>query len=131
MSAGIYLKTLRDRQHLTRAEIAKRTGVSVQTISNIENGDKETRGSVLFAFADAVNASLEHLRRLMLGVEDESEAYRLAEMRLSRAQLAQIDATINEIGVDEVARFADRVLSNPDLLAELVREVVERDRQRR
>lgn len=65
MSAGVYLRVIRERRDLSRADIAKRIKASVQTVANIENGDKEPRGSLLFAFVDAIGASLDDVARLM------------------------------------------------------------------
>lgn len=79
MSAGIYLKVIRDRRHLSRADLARSLGVSTQTIANIENGDKEPGSALLFAYIARVHASLHDVSVLMLGRDDENEAYRRAD----------------------------------------------------
>lgn len=119
MSAGIYLETLRERQHVSRQELAKKLKVSVQTISNIENGKKEPRGSLLFAVIDALGASYEDMRELLQEKNDEHRAYQLAERRLMEAQ-QRLQAEISDPRGTEIA---DRILNDPDFRAMFERKV--------
>ena len=79
IAAGMYLRTLREGRGMSRKEIAAALKTSPSQIERIENGEQETRGSLLFGFVDAVRGSAEHVQRLLLSAEaSENEGERLA-----------------------------------------------------
>lgn len=113
MSAGIYLRVIRERRDMSRAEIAKKIKTSVQTVANIENGDKEPRGSLLFAFIDAIGADVGDVKRLVLERDDEAEAYRLADMRLAAYANQQVNTFAEQVGKQQADTIARRLLADP------------------
>lgn len=129
MSAGTYLRVIRERRDISRSDVAKKIHASVQTVANIENGEKEPRGSLLFAFVDAVGASVEDVKRLMLARENENEAYRAADRWLANYADQEVGKAVNGMDISDARRLADR-LDDPVFLAEFIRNVYERGRQK-
>jgi transcriptional regulator with XRE-family HTH domain len=116
MSAGTYLRVIRERRDLSRSDIAKRLRTSVQTVANIENGDKEPGVSKLLAFVDMIGANLDDVRRLMLASEDETEAYRLADLRLAEYANQQAGDFTRRVGQDRADAIARRLAADPDFV---------------
>lgn len=65
VTVGTYLKTLREGRGLSRFEIAKEVNTNEVQILRIENGDIDTRGSLLLAFLRIVEGSADQLTALM------------------------------------------------------------------
>lgn len=116
MSAGTYLRVIRERRDISRGDVAKKLGVSVQTVANIENGDKEPAASKLLAFVDLLGASLEDVRTLMLTRDDEVEAYRLADMRLAQYAEQQRQVLTQRLGQDDADALIRRLVDDPDFV---------------
>lgn len=125
MSAGTYLRVIRERRDISRSDIAKKIRTSVQTVANIENGDKEPGASKLLAFVDMIGASLEDVRRLMLASEDETEAYRLADLRLAQYAEQQADDFTRRVGRDRADVIARQLVADPDFV-KAIRRIAER-----
>src|SRR5690349_2012489 len=119
MSAGTYLRVMRERRDISRAEIAKVIKASVQTVANIETGGKEPAASKLLAFVQAVGASLEDVQRLMLASDNEVEAYRLADIqlaRLSERSERAIREHVTGYGRDELEQIRSAIANDPGFL---------------
>lgn len=65
-AAGMYLRTLREARHLSRATVAAQIGTHESQLVRIEAGDQDTRGSLLLAFVNAVQGRADDVQRLML-----------------------------------------------------------------
>ncbi len=63
-AAGTYLRTLRERQGLTRLQVAEASGTSESQLVRIEGGKQDPRGSLWFAIAGVLKGSTEQLSRL-------------------------------------------------------------------
>lgn len=124
MSAGTYLRVIRERREFSRADVAKKLRTSVQTVANIENGDKEPGASKLLAFVDLIGASAEDVQRLMLSSEDESEAYRLADLRLVEYAEQQTGSFRRRIGKDRADEIARQLVADPDFV-KAIRRIAE------
>ncbi|SDS93541.1 Helix-turn-helix domain-containing protein [Friedmanniella luteola] len=65
-AAGEVLREQRHRLEQTLAEVARRAGISVQYLSEVERGRKEPSSEVLAAVTGALQLSLVDLTRLVL-----------------------------------------------------------------
>jgi transcriptional regulator with XRE-family HTH domain len=65
-AAGMYLRTLREARHMSRAAVAAQIGTHESQLVRIEAGDQDTRGSLLLAFVNAVQGRADDIQRLML-----------------------------------------------------------------
>ena len=72
MKTGEALKKARTDAGITQAELAKRLGVTPQTVSQYERGIKKPKVETLARFADAMSVSIDSLL-------DESTLHRLKE----------------------------------------------------
>ena len=70
MSFGGHLRTLRGAARLSRAELARRTGVPVSTLRKWENGRGFPGPAVCLRLAEALGVAVE---RLAEGVDDPAE----------------------------------------------------------
>lgn len=96
LAVGMYLRTLREGQHLSRAAIATLVGTHESQIVRIEAGDQDTRGSQLMKIVAAVKGSLDHVMQLMLDDQADEHAGRdLAERVLSQGEVSTIWAAAN------------------------------------
>lgn len=142
MSAGMYLRVLRERQKLTREQLVERIkqdsneSITLSDVSlwSIEDGRQEPKGRLLFALIDALKANFEDISRLIL--DDSStvdDARRLAEHRLQLARLtAEADREADRLLSDpRTAEIARRFVEDPEFFAEIAREVAVRARQLR
>jgi DNA-binding XRE family transcriptional regulator len=59
---GDALRLLRVQKNLSQAELAKLSGVSSQTVSELENGKSEPRWVTACQLADALSVSLDTMR---------------------------------------------------------------------
>lgn len=61
---GLNIKEIRTRQKISGSELAKRAGVGSATISQIENGTRQTlKGTTINKIADALHVSVNELLR--------------------------------------------------------------------
>lgn len=58
---GLRIKTIRKEKHITAEKLAELVGVSVQTISNIENGRKGVSLQVFLKICKALEISSDYL----------------------------------------------------------------------
>ena len=58
---GLRIKMTRKEKHITAEKLAEFVGVSVQTISNIENGRKGVRLQVFLKICKTLNISSDYL----------------------------------------------------------------------
>lgn len=140
MSAGMYLRVLRERQKLTRDQLVERVktnsneSVKLSDVSlwSIEDGRQEPKGRLLFALIEALSASYEDISRLIL---DDSltvdDARELAERRLSEERRAQVidpivSEFVNGFSPDELARVREELASDPSFLDTIARQVLKR-----
>jgi transcriptional regulator with XRE-family HTH domain len=72
-AVGSYFRTLRKSRKLSIQQVAKHIGTSVSQVSRIETGEQETRGTLLFAFAGLVQASIQDIAELLLDPHATSE----------------------------------------------------------
>jgi transcriptional regulator with XRE-family HTH domain len=61
MGFGDTLKALREKAALSQSELATRSGLSLRSIQNWEQGHRIPRSQALLALADAVEVSVEQL----------------------------------------------------------------------
>ena len=66
IAVGAYLRTLREARNLTREAVADAVNTSVSQLVRIENGEQDTRGSLLFRIVATVRGDVEQVNRLML-----------------------------------------------------------------
>lgn len=66
IAAGAYIRTLRDALGLRLEDVAAAANTSESQVSRIENGEQETRGSLLLAIVRAVRGRAEHIQDLIL-----------------------------------------------------------------
>lgn len=140
MSAGMYLRVLRERQKLTRDQLVERVktnsneAVKLSDVSlwSIEDGRQEPKGRLLFALIEALSASYEDISRLIL---DDSltvdDARELAERRLSEERRAQVidpivSEFVNGFTPDELAQVRDELANDPAFLDTIARQVLRR-----
>lgn len=64
-AAGAYLKHLREHLRLSQAEVARRAGASSSQMNRIENGQGETRATLVAAVVVALGADPEDVIRLL------------------------------------------------------------------
>lgn len=55
---------IRNQRNWTQAELAARSGISQNAISNYERGDREARSAALIAIANALSCSVDYLLEL-------------------------------------------------------------------
>lgn len=123
-AVGGYLRALREGQHISRTGLAGQLEVDPATLWRIEEGKQEPSGSLLLNLIAAIRGSYEDVRRLLADHDAGEEAGRqMAELRLSQGQIAQIDAVIDEMGLDEAQILADRLMSDPAFRESIVRAV--------
>lgn len=72
-AAGAYLWELRKKTKLSRVAAAKRVGSVRSNIERIENGDGETRSSLLLAFTELVGGDIYHVASLFLNEKMKAE----------------------------------------------------------
>lgn len=65
-AVGAYLHTLREHHDLTLTEIAKKLKTSSSLIFRVEQGQGETRGSILLGFTRLVEGSPDDIANLLL-----------------------------------------------------------------
>jgi transcriptional regulator with XRE-family HTH domain len=71
MGFGDALKALREKAGLSQSELATRSGLSLRSIQNWEQGHRIPRSQALLALADAVGVSVE---QLLAGLVDQRPA---------------------------------------------------------
>ena len=71
MNIGSILRGYRKRQKLTQAELARRAGVTVTTISNTETGRSEPTLAVLVKLAKGFGIGLSRFLDIVPGGRDE------------------------------------------------------------
>jgi transcriptional regulator with XRE-family HTH domain len=82
-AVGTYLRTLREAQELSRAEIARALETNEVQVARIEKGEIDTRGSLLLQFLKVVRGDAEQLTSLMTDpLATESTGRTMAEMYL-------------------------------------------------
>lgn len=77
-AVGLYLRTLRDDLGMSRGAVAKQLRTDDSQIERIENGQIDTRSSLLFRFVELVQGRLEDIRGLILGEPDSPDLGRNA-----------------------------------------------------
>lgn len=58
---GQQIKTIRRKKKITRVELAKLTGVSVDTIGSIESGRREPSYPLILKIAEVLNCEYEQI----------------------------------------------------------------------
>ena len=59
---GVALRAIRERQGLTVSDLAERTGLSRQTLGNLESDRNEPRWSIACRIADALGVGMDKFR---------------------------------------------------------------------
>jgi transcriptional regulator with XRE-family HTH domain len=128
-SVAAYLRTLRERQKISRAQIVGHTGASEQSIWRIETNDQEPKAELLVAFVDAVNGDIRHVYELLREKSSTAEdGMRLAEQRLKYLVARgnelpkgeESDVVNTSSLVKKATKLVDRLRGNEVLLAEWV-----------
>lgn len=123
-AVGAYLRTLREGQRIPRQKLAEQFNTSLSNITRIEDGEQETRGSLLFALVRALHGNPldieDLLSRETVTVED---ARNLARRRLYEPALAvNLPApevmTDDEIGTElaVIEELKTQLVHNPDVV---------------
>jgi len=122
-AAGAYLRHLREARRLGRPSVANMILTSENQIKRIENGEVDSRGSLLLAFCHAVNGNAADLEHLM---------HNLQTTPVDGRRIAQewLDAQTRPITEEERLAMKTKVLDwlqdSPDL-----REMSQEDANRR
>lgn len=137
MSAGMYLRVLRERQKMTREQLVDRirehshdtVKVSDVSLWSIEDGRQEPKGRLLFALIEAVQGNHDDVSRLLLDnsstVED---ARQLAEMRYQQVLNREVGRVVNGFTEDELGRVREELAADPHFLDAIAREVLRKRR---
>ncbi len=122
LALGAYLRAMRVGQRLTQTLVAEQVGINLSTLHRIERGQTEPGGEIAFNLVAAVRGSYEDARRLWSeGDASEERGQQLAEQRLNRGELEQLDQLRVLFGDDEVAEAVARIAGDRDLLAAILR----------
>ena len=68
---AINMKLLRARQNLKLTDLQRMTGLSLTTLSNIENGKRKVQTQTLYKIASALNVSVDYLIKEKEGKEND------------------------------------------------------------
>lgn len=110
-AVGAYLHACRDARGYSRVRLAALVGTSEAQIVRIEQGDQDTRGSLLLAIVRALGASADVVTDLALSEQDSPEAGRAAAERWLAERAGATDAaTITGArGRSDAATIADQL----------------------
>lgn len=82
-AAGAYLQRLREEAHITRHALAKKVSTSDSQIIRIEQGDQETRFSLLASIIRTLDANANDVIDLLLAIDNTpADGIRRAELWL-------------------------------------------------
>jgi DNA-binding XRE family transcriptional regulator len=119
---GAYIRTLREKQGITRAWLAEQVDTSDTSLYRIENGQQQPGLELMLGIIQHVRGSVGDIRHLLRDENArEDEGRQLAEIRLSESQLALIDNHIDEIGQNAAQALADRLMNDPAFRQSIVR----------
>lgn len=104
MSAGERVRLLRERRGLLQKDLAVQTGLSIQTISNLENGKANPSISTIKKIAEALKTPP------TVFFEDELKRKKLLRDEL-RKKMAQIERLVETEERDKAKNLLDEVLS--------------------
>ncbi len=114
-AVGVYLQTLRDQLHLTRAKMAEEIGTTQNSIWRIESGRQEPGAWLLARIVQRVHGSLEDVLRLAVDatatIEDGRRAAEVAarpRFALTERQRTAIAALTSE-ELDLLVDLAERL----------------------
>lgn len=106
VAAGAYIRAMRERNKLTREQVAKLTGTSVSQLVRIEKGVQDTRASLLNSIVEAVRGDIQEVQRLLASKDATAED--------GRATAERVTQILEETGAVEY-------LETPEDVAELLR----------
>jgi transcriptional regulator with XRE-family HTH domain len=117
------IAALREERGWTRAEVAKRVGISRSYVRSLEVGEREPRAEVIGRFAEAFGVRSDYL----LGLTDEPyggtsedlspELKEIWESLVERADLRLLFSTVKPLDREQVktlCRLIDLIRSEPD-----------------
>jgi len=111
-AAGAYLRHLREARRLGRPSVANMILTSENQIKRIENGEVDSRGSLLLAFCHAVNGNAADLEHLMSNLQTTPvEGRKLAQEWLD----AQTRPLSDEERLAMKSKLVDWLQDSPDL----------------
>lgn len=123
---GVYVRTLREGQHISRTGLADQLDVDATTLWRVEEGKQEPSGSLLVNLVTAVRGTFDDVHRLVVAKGATQETGReMAEYRLSQLIDREASRAINGMGKDEARRLAQRLKSDPKFFEEFIRSVVD------
>lgn len=119
IAAGAYIRTLREARHLSRAEVATATGTHESQIVRIENGDQDTRGSLLLAIVRVVRGRADHIQDLILNqtcTADDGKAKAQDWLARIEANALEESRSMTDAELDVAIANLDKIRDSPDLI---------------
>lgn len=110
---GLRVRTARKHAGLSQTALAEKTGLSVQHISNIENGKTDASISAIVAIANALSVSADHLLCDSLSVPTAALADDISELLRTHSTddlyvIPKILSAANEIVQSKISRDSNR-----------------------
>lgn len=123
IAAGIYIRTLREARHLSRAKLAAIAGTHESQIERIEKGEQDTRGSLLVALVQAVRGNLDQIGQLLLSeIATVDDGRELAQAWLTQQEQQALDRFATHVPDAQVAAVLaqiEQLQADPDALFRL------------
>lgn len=110
-AVGAYLQTYRDARGYSRVRLAALVGTSEAQIVRIEQGEQDTRGSLLLAIVRALGASADVVTDLILSEGDSAEIGRATAQRwlAERGDAADVATIIDARARPDATAIADQL----------------------
>jgi transcriptional regulator with XRE-family HTH domain len=127
IAAGMYIRTLRTAQGFSRADVAALTGTHESQVQRIENGEQETRSSLMVRIVRVVGGDIGQVATLLLdecATAEDGQRYAEAWQQRIYDRAAQEAARSTDEELDtEIARLSAllmRLRSRPALIERLI-----------
>lgn len=122
---SVYLRTLREKQGMSRVWLAEQAETSDTSIYRIEKGTQEPGPDILIGMVQALRGSWDDVRLLLKKDYAKPEkGQELAEQRIADAEVTRF---VSREGTARATRLAERLRRDPQLLEQIVQAVVQAD----
>lgn len=125
---GAYIRTLREKQGITRSWVAEQVRTSETSLYRIEMGKQAPATALLIGIVKAIKGSFDDVEVLLQGNGSKSEVGEgLADTRLTQYAEEQAGSFRRRVGKDRADVIARRLASDPDFVSAIRRLASELD----
>jgi transcriptional regulator with XRE-family HTH domain len=120
-AVGAYIERLRERQRLTKTEVASKAGTDISGLGRIESGESDTRYTLLMTVIRVVNGNPDHVFALTERKDTpREEGIRLADEWIDKPRAQRtIEDLVSEFG-PEILEILNGLGPEPRSLGEWI-----------